>query len=596
MSRPRLAEQAAALPVAAWLTGMVVFSVGFRFLLALWVPAPWLFADELKYSELAKSFAATGHFAIRDVPGSGLGPVYPVLIAPAYALFDNVPHAYVLAKAINCVLMSLAAIPTYFLARRLLTKPWSLAAAALALAVPSMVYTGTIMTENVFYPIFVTAALAIVRVLELPSARRQLLALGLIALAFLTRAQAVALLPALVTAIVWVSAVDAAGEPLRFRQLLRRLAHYLPTWIGLVGGLVALSGWESVRGRSPLALFGEAQGLWHLHYSIQAVARWFLYHLAELDLYVGVLPFAAFLILATFAFSRGDRALRIFAVTSLSVVFWLLLTVAVFASSLSRYDSHAVSHVFDRYTFYLAPLLLIPLLAWVSQRLPGSARKAALAALSAGALVLVLPFNDLIRNSSVPDTIAFLPWSRSPEGHVVAMPHVFVALILVIGSLAGLFYQVRPPRLPLLAPLLVLLIFITVLSSAQRWYHGQGALASTGPDHAWIDHAIGSDAEAISIWSGRGPTYAFLEDEFFNRSVGRGYYLRQPVWAGLPEYKLVVSPKSGVLVDAAGSPVRARFALVDPWVLLRGRVVARNRVTGMRLYRLNGQIARISAQ
>jgi len=51
-----------------------------------------------------------------------------------------------------------------------------------------------------------------------------------------------------------------------------------------------------------------------------------------------------------------------------------------------------------------------------------------------------------------------------------------------------------------------------------------------------------------------------------------------------------------VLVDAAGSPVRARFALVDPWVLLRGRVVARNRVTGMRLYRLNGQIAQISAQ
>jgi len=178
--------------------------------------------------------------------------------------------------------------------------------------------------------------------------------------------------------------VDAAGERLRLRAFVRCLARYLTTWAGLVGGLVALVGWETVRGRSPLVLFGDAQGLWHQHYSIQAVARWFLYHLAELDLYVGVLPFAAFLILATFAFSRGDRALRIFAVTSLSLVFWLLLTVAVFASSLSRYDSHAVSHVFDRYTFYVAPLLLIALLAWVSQRLPGSARKAALAALSAG--------------------------------------------------------------------------------------------------------------------------------------------------------------------------------------------------------------------
>jgi len=276
-------------------------------------PAPWLFADELKYSEFAKSFAATGHFALRGTPGLGVGPVYPVLISPAYALFDSVPHAYVLAKAINCVLMSLAGIPTYFLARRLLTKPWSLAAAALALAVPSMVYTGTIMTENVFYPIFLTASLAIVRALELPSARRQFVVLGLIALAFLTRPQAVALIPALVTAIVGVSAVDAAGERLRLRAFVRCLARYLTTWAGLVGGLVALVGWETARGRSPLVLFGDAQGLWHQHYSIQAVARWFLYHLAELDLYVGVLPFAAFLILATFAFSRGDRALRIFA-------------------------------------------------------------------------------------------------------------------------------------------------------------------------------------------------------------------------------------------------------------------------------------------
>ena len=42
-----------------------------------------------------------------------------------------------------------------------------------------MVYTGTLMTENAFYPIFLTAALALVLMLERPTWQRQLLVLGI---------------------------------------------------------------------------------------------------------------------------------------------------------------------------------------------------------------------------------------------------------------------------------------------------------------------------------------------------------------------------------------------------------------------------------
>ena len=104
--RVRLSERLAALPIGVWLAGIVAVSAGVRLLFALWVPAPWLFIDELKYSELAKSFAATGHFAIRDMQGVEAWPLYPLLIAPAYAAFDNLPHAYMAVKAINSVLMS----------------------------------------------------------------------------------------------------------------------------------------------------------------------------------------------------------------------------------------------------------------------------------------------------------------------------------------------------------------------------------------------------------------------------------------------------------------------------------------------------------
>ena len=60
--------------------------------------------------------------------------VYPLLISPAYALFDSLPDAYAAAKTINALCMSLAAIPAYLLARRVLAPPLSLVAALLTVA------------------------------------------------------------------------------------------------------------------------------------------------------------------------------------------------------------------------------------------------------------------------------------------------------------------------------------------------------------------------------------------------------------------------------------------------------------------------------
>ncbi len=94
--------------------------------------------DELLYSELAKTLAEHGHFLVRGEPYSGLGVVYPALIAPAFRLFGSVPDAYVAAKAINSVVMSLAAVPAYFLARRVVRPGLALVAALLTVAVPSM--------------------------------------------------------------------------------------------------------------------------------------------------------------------------------------------------------------------------------------------------------------------------------------------------------------------------------------------------------------------------------------------------------------------------------------------------------------------------
>ena len=96
--------------------------------------------------------------------------------------------------------MSLAAVPAYFLARRVVGKWPALLAALLAVAVPSMVYTATVMTENAYYPLFLLAALTLVWLLERPSVARYVAFFVALGLAYLTRSQAIVIAAAAVSA------------------------------------------------------------------------------------------------------------------------------------------------------------------------------------------------------------------------------------------------------------------------------------------------------------------------------------------------------------------------------------------------------------
>ena len=97
-----LRARAVAIPAWVWLTAIVVVSIVVRIALARRMVAPWIMIDEIVYSELAKSFASHGQFLVRDVPSHGYGFVYPVLIAPAWRLFDAVPDAY---RAIDIIVV-----------------------------------------------------------------------------------------------------------------------------------------------------------------------------------------------------------------------------------------------------------------------------------------------------------------------------------------------------------------------------------------------------------------------------------------------------------------------------------------------------------
>src|SRR5215210_4015346 len=116
-----------------WLAVLVCVSTAIRYAFARGMTSPWILVDEIIYSESAKGIAEDGRRAIRGVPiGNQYGAVYPLLLSPAYALFDAMPDAYDAMKAINALTISLVAVPTHLLGRRVLPVRWALLGAALA--------------------------------------------------------------------------------------------------------------------------------------------------------------------------------------------------------------------------------------------------------------------------------------------------------------------------------------------------------------------------------------------------------------------------------------------------------------------------------
>jgi hypothetical protein len=566
--------RAVAIPAWLWLTGVVAVSAAVRIVLGHQIVAPWIMVDELVYSELAKSFAAHGELLVRGVPSHGYGFVYPVVLAPAWRLFASVPDAYDAAKAIDAVVMSLAAVPAYFLARRLLPVRLALVAAALTVSVPSMLYTGTLMTENAFYPVFLTCVLALVATLERPTAARQVLVLALCGVAYATRQQAIALFPAVLTAPLLLSP--------------RRLRAFAPLY-GIVGAAATAALLGTVaRGRSPLELLGAYRAATTSDYSAGGILRFFVYHAGELDLYLGVVPFAALLAL-WLAPRELAPAARAFSAATLPVVFWLTAEVAAFASQRS------VDKIEERNLFYVAPLALIALAGLATQRVV-TERRLVLAAAGAVAAVLpvFVPYDRFIATSAVADTFALLPWWWVQD-HWITLAQVRWAALGASTAAAAAFVLV-PRRFSLGLVALVACYFVLTNAIVQNGRHGihqaslgklYAGIRAAHPD--WIDRAVGTGAAVAVIRTDHMSDETVWENEFFNRSVGTVYSFETARLPDpLPETRLTRGP--GDVLRAAGRPVRARYVLADGSVDLLGTPVARDLGLGVTLYRVGGPL------
>jgi hypothetical protein len=566
-----LGRALARVPTWAWLTAIVVTSAALRALLARQLVAPFIMVDELIWSELARGIADAGEPLLRDQPNPGYSVVYPVLISPAYLLFDSLPTAYAAVKTINAVLMSLAAIPAFFVARRVVRRSYALFAAVLTVAVPSLAYTGTVMTENAFYPLFLVVILVLLVTLERPTPLWVVLLLALSGLAYATRVQAVGLGPAILLAPLLLAVFERRG----LRETVSRFR-----WLyGIVLGAAVVALVVQAAGGG---LLGAYEPVGEGGYDAGKALRYLWWHLAELSLYVLVIPLAATIVLVARARSL-DARLQAFLATTVSVTACLLPVVAVFASRFS-------DRIEERNMFYVAPLLCIALLAWIERGAPRPRVLAAVAATVSGLLVIAIPFDRFLTTSAITDTLMLLPlWSL--EDHI-GEGWITVAALVAALALAAAFLFV-PRRYTLTLPLLVLGLWIVAIRPIWWGTHGferfsRGVLFQgiRKADRDWIDQALTPGTEAAFLWTGRTDRLTVNMNEFFNRRVGPVYYVAQPTPGGLPETRVRIDRRTGRVTLPDGSPVRDKYLLADSSFVPDGELVTQDSGWGVTLWRV----------
>ena len=577
-SRFRLAVPEYSLSLTLVLTGGLLLAIAARYLLAREIATPWIMADELIYSELAKNFADSGEFLFREWPSHLNNVAYPALIAPAW-LAASVEESYELARVINSVLMVLVTVPVYLWGRRLMPQAYALLAAVLVLLMPSLLYTGMLMTENAFFLAVITSCFLIALTLERPTVVLQGLTLGAIGVTCLVRPQALVLLgvyaSALALKLVFDLRAPDGGSGLRY--VGAELRRYLWTAGALLLLAVGYVAYASSRGEGLETGLGAYGGVVKVEYDYATVRAWVVDHFAEISFSVGLIPVSALIVLFGLAlWGRATSAAeRAFVAVSASAFVLIVVEVGIFASRFAL-------RIEERNMFSVAPLCFLALCLWLARGLPRPLVLTAIAAVLPATLILALDLSALLNIGILSDTFGLVPLMRMSSLIDGGVDRVEL-LMRLGGAAAVLAFAVLPRRiaavvLPLSVATFLALSSYSVFGAIRD--HATATLALIeSPDPSWIDSRIGTDEEAAILYGGTVDLFSeaqiLWQTEFWNRSVGSVYNLGPPDPAAQSGNAATTDYLTGRIVPAQGTvQPMTKYVIAPSTVSLRGMALA----------------------
>ena len=379
----------------------------------------------------------------------------------------------------------LAAGPVFLYGRRLMSARYALLAAALTVADPLLLYSGLVMTEVLFYPLTAFALLATARAVESAAPRHQLIALLAIALAVLTRVQAIVLVAVFAAAIL-LDALLARNRS--------RVKAFWPVWLLLVAA-------GAVAAALP-GLFGSYAGTLRGAYPLRDAVGLTFDHAAYLVLSVGVFPPLALLLLILRPPSARGRA--VVAVATCAVVL-VVVQVGFFAA---RYSPHLLG----RDLASLPPILFLVFALWLASRAPRGIVRATACAFALLCLLLLTPWNRLVTVDALHDTFGLAVLL-----HLASQPATVVAFVAPV-ALAVAVLVPRRAVLVLPAAMLALLVGTSAVASNDIAEHVAADQTNiVGPTPSWIDRA--AHAHVTYVYDGETYWNGVWLERFWNRRV-----------------------------------------------------------------------------
>lgn len=161
-----------------------------KIILSFFIHSPQIVFDESGYTLQAHSIWFNHTYFIAGRIGCLDYPQYPFLYALLISPFASLPAETFFHSVLifNCFISSLAIVPTFFLAKQYLSDNESFLISFLVGIMPScFIYTFSIMSENLFFPLFLSSVYFLKKVLDEDNFKNNLLCGIFISLAFLTR-------------------------------------------------------------------------------------------------------------------------------------------------------------------------------------------------------------------------------------------------------------------------------------------------------------------------------------------------------------------------------------------------------------------------
>jgi hypothetical protein len=228
----------------------------------------------------------------------------------------------------------------------------------------------------------------------------------------------------------------------------------------------------------------------------------------------------------------------------------------------------SLPRIHERYLIYVVPLFLVALVAALRALRPRVPVWVTLsAALVAALLPAAIPFHDVVNTSIVADTFGLEVFATVAHGALTAVSHATLVAVVSASflALASLYAFLRPR--PSFAIVLTLLAFFLLSDFVRLRLIGtaSGFSAPQPAQRDWVDRVVGGGS--VALIGGPGTSrLALLDTAAGNEAIARVYYTCTAAFgADFGEKQL-----------AAGTELRARYAVVPAQMRVSGRLLARD--------------------